>query len=117
MERYADPPIHRAAAKGNLRRVKELLDADPGLPNLKRCGGLAPLDRAASLGHTRVARLLLARGADVNTRSRGPARQDQRGRDARGRGVASRQGPVPPPRRLSPSGRRDTSHAQSNRTR
>src|SRR5205814_652440 len=59
-------PIHIAAEAGDLRRVRELLDADRSLVRVSdRAGGTA-LHRAV-IGHAReVVGLLLDRGADIH---------------------------------------------------
>jgi len=59
-------PIHDAAWKGKLDDVRRLLEADPGLVNLKDLLGRTPLHCAAAAGHTEVAELLIANGADVD---------------------------------------------------
>jgi ankyrin repeat protein len=63
---HADHPIHIAAETGDLRRVRELLDADASPVRLgDRAGGTA-LHRAV-IGRARaVVDLLLARGADIH---------------------------------------------------
>jgi uncharacterized protein len=62
----ADHPIHRAAEAGDRRRVRELLDGEPGLLERGDREGATPLHRAI-IGRARaVVRLLLDRGADVH---------------------------------------------------
>jgi ankyrin repeat protein len=63
---HTDHPIHPAAEAGGLRRVRELLDADPSLVRASdRAGGTA-LHRAV-IGRARdVVALLLDRGADIH---------------------------------------------------
>jgi len=67
---YVD--IGMAAAKGDLKRVQELIDQDPSLVNRVSeynsyylgCG--APIKNAAAAGHIEIVKLLLERGADPN---------------------------------------------------
>lgn len=61
-------PIHDAARKGNVAKVKELLDADPGLVSSKDKMGKTPLHYAAENDQKDVAELLIDHGADINTR-------------------------------------------------
>lgn len=68
-----------AAAKGDIERVRELLDEDPSLANRVSeynsyyigCG--APIKNAAATGHLEVVQLLLERGADPNLPEEGIA--------------------------------------------
>jgi ankyrin repeat protein len=62
--------IHEAAAMGVLPRVQALVDEDPSEVNAFAPDGFQPLGLAAFFGHTQVAELLVARGADPNTPSR-----------------------------------------------
>jgi ankyrin repeat protein len=66
--------VFEAAAAGRLERVRELLDADPGLLDAYAPDGFYPLGLACFFGHPEVAELLLARGADVNRASRNAMR-------------------------------------------
>lgn len=68
----AGPPldVFGAAAAGVVERVRELLDADPALANAYAPDGLTPLGLAAFFKRRETARLLVARGADVNQFSR-----------------------------------------------
>jgi RNA polymerase sigma factor (sigma-70 family) len=76
---YVD--IGMAAAKGDLERVRELLDQDRSLVNRVSdynsyyvgCG--APIKNAAAGGHIEVVKLLLDRGADPNLPEEGIAPQ------------------------------------------
>ena len=74
---YVD--IGMAALKGNLARVREILDEEPALANrpddynsyYAGCG--APLKNAAVGGHIEIVKLLLERGADPNLPEEGIA--------------------------------------------
>ncbi|MBN2561463.1 MAG: ankyrin repeat domain-containing protein [Phycisphaerae bacterium] len=57
--------IHTAARLGHVARVKELLDADPGLVNARTAAGETPLHYAAATHDRAVIELLLSRGAKV----------------------------------------------------
>jgi ankyrin repeat protein len=61
-----DHAIHSAAASGNVRRVRELLDADPSLINLGDKAGGTPLHRAVGASERTVVELLLERGANIH---------------------------------------------------
>lgn len=56
-----------AATEGNLDRVKAVLEADGSLANQKDESGATPLHYAALNGHRDIVRLLVQRGADVNS--------------------------------------------------
>jgi uncharacterized protein len=57
--------VFEAAAVGAEGRLRELLDADPGLVQGWSPDGYTPLHLAAFFGHARCVRLLLQCGADV----------------------------------------------------
>ena len=61
-----DHEIHRAAEAGDVRRVRELLDADSTLLNRGDPAGGTPLHRAVVGRSRRVVELLLDRGADIH---------------------------------------------------
>jgi uncharacterized protein len=67
----ADPrlDVFEAAALGRIDRLRELLDEDPSRAKAFGDDGFHPLGLACFFGHTDAARLLLARGADVNALS------------------------------------------------
>jgi ankyrin repeat protein len=56
-----------AVMKGDLDLVKAILETDDGLANLRDASGATPLHYAAMNGHRQVVRLLIERGADVNS--------------------------------------------------
>jgi len=56
-----------AAKQGNLERVNAILDADGSLVNQKDASGATPVHYAAVHGHSHIVRLLVQRGADVNS--------------------------------------------------
>src|SRR2546423_13395080 len=66
----AELNVFEAAACGDAVRLRELLDGDPALANAFGDDGFHPLGLACFFGHVEAARVLLERGADVNTLSR-----------------------------------------------
>jgi ankyrin repeat protein len=68
----ADPEldVFEAAAVGRTDRLRELLDQDPSLANAWAEDGFQPLGLASFFGHVEAARLLVERGAEVNSASR-----------------------------------------------
>ena len=64
-----DISIHKAVESGNIKAVKQHLDAGTDV-NAKNEGGLTPLHDAAYGGHKEVAELLIAKGADVNAKDK-----------------------------------------------
>ncbi len=70
LERGAGVSLFEASAVGLVERVQEHLDGDAALVNAYSHDGWTPLHLASFFGHEEVARILLARGADVNARSR-----------------------------------------------
>ena len=68
----ADPEldVFEAAAVGRTDRLGELLDEDPDLANAWARDGFQPLGLASFFGQVEAARLLLERGAEVNSASR-----------------------------------------------
>jgi uncharacterized protein len=72
-ELLADDPeldVFEAAAVGRTDRLRELLDAEPDLANAWAGDGFQPLGLASFFGHVEAARLLVERGAEVNSASR-----------------------------------------------
>jgi len=61
-------PIHDAAAKGDLAKVKALVAKDAKLINLKDGSGATPLHFAVAGGQKAVVEYLLSKKADVNAR-------------------------------------------------
>ena len=61
--------VFEAAAFGRDDRLRELLDEDPSRANAFGDDGFHPLGLACFFGHLEAARLLLDRGANVNTLS------------------------------------------------
>jgi ankyrin repeat protein len=62
--------VFEAAAVGRADRLRELLDDDPTLANAWADDGFQPLGLACFFGHLEAARLLVERGAEVNSASR-----------------------------------------------
>jgi ankyrin repeat protein len=62
-------PIHDAARKGDVNKVKALLKADPTLISDKDKEGNTPLHVAAFHGQTAVVAALIDAGADVNAKN------------------------------------------------
>lgn len=62
--------VFEAAAVGRTERLRELLDEDPSLANAWAEDGFQPLGLASFFGHVESARLLVERGAEVNSASR-----------------------------------------------
>src|SRR5579864_5486291 len=71
--------IHEAAAMGVTSRLQTLLDADPSLVNTFGEDGFQALALAVFFGHSEAAELLLARGADPNSRRRRNSRERSAG--------------------------------------
>lgn len=61
--------ITEAARAGDIAAVRDLLTAEPGLVHTHSSEGWTPLHLAAHYGHSQVAEMLLALGADVNARA------------------------------------------------
>ena len=62
--------VFEAAASGRTERLRELLDEDADLANAWAADGFQPLGLASFFGHSEAARLLVERGAEVNSASR-----------------------------------------------
>ncbi len=61
--------IHQAARRGDLARVKALVETDHGLLEAKTGAGKTPLHFAAEGGRTEVVLYLLDKGAEINARN------------------------------------------------
>jgi ankyrin repeat protein len=64
-----DLDVFEAAALGRVDRLRQLLDADPSLANAWAQDGFQPLGLASFFGNLEAARLLVERGAEVNSAS------------------------------------------------
>jgi ankyrin repeat protein len=64
--------VFEASALGHAERLRELLDEDPSLANAWADDGFQPLGLASFFGHADAARLLVERGAEVNSASHNP---------------------------------------------
>ena len=62
--------MFEASALGRAERLRELLDEDSELANAWAEDGFQPLGLASFFGHVEAARLLVERGAEVNSASR-----------------------------------------------
>ena len=66
----AEPDVFAAAALGRTERLRELLDEDASFANAWAEDGFQPLGLASFFGHVEAARLLVERGAEINSASR-----------------------------------------------
>ncbi|MEN6358179.1 MAG: ankyrin repeat domain-containing protein [Armatimonadota bacterium] len=62
--------IHKAAARGDLARVQELVNADPALVNSQDISGATPLHWAVDRNQRTMADLLIALGANINAKKK-----------------------------------------------
>jgi ankyrin repeat protein len=62
-------PIHDAARKGDAKKIKAILQADPKAASAKDKNGDTPLHLAALHGQIEAAQVLLEAGADVNAKN------------------------------------------------
>jgi ankyrin repeat protein len=62
--------MHTASQKGDLAAVSSLLDKYPQLIHLRDEEGKTPLHHAVENNHVKIAALLIARGANVNVKSK-----------------------------------------------
>jgi uncharacterized protein len=65
-----DMNVFEAAAFGETKRLREILDQNPASANAYGDDGFQPLGLACFFGHVESARLLLDHGADPNTLAR-----------------------------------------------
>lgn len=66
--------VHAAATVGDLARVRELVERDPGLVQAYSGDGFPPLGLAAYMGHRPIVEYLLGNGADVNEVGANPSK-------------------------------------------
>ncbi len=66
---FADP-IHDAAKNGNLAGVQAELDKGVNVIEKEDNYGRTPLHHASTNGHKKIVELLIAKGADVNAKSK-----------------------------------------------
>jgi uncharacterized protein len=66
LAREAPLELHEAAAAGQLARVKQIVEEDPGLAKSFSPDGFPVFALPAVFGHLEVAEYLLGKGADVN---------------------------------------------------
>jgi ankyrin repeat protein len=69
IERGAPLNLFEASAAGRVDAVRETLDAAPRQVNAWAPDGFQPLGLASFFGHTELARLLVERGAEINSPS------------------------------------------------
>jgi len=60
-----EKPIYKAAYKGNLKKVKKIIESDPAQINIQDFGGQTPLYLASVEGHTEIVEFLLDHNADI----------------------------------------------------
>lgn len=65
-------PIHDAARKGDVKKIKDLLQSDPKAVSAKDSVGDTPLHLAALHGQLAAAQALIDAGADVNAKNNYP---------------------------------------------
>jgi ankyrin repeat protein len=58
-------PIHRAAFKGDIEKVKKIITHDPSQVNKQDFSNKTPLYYSSAAGHVEVVEFLLAHGADI----------------------------------------------------
>jgi uncharacterized protein len=69
--------VFEAAAFGDVDRLRRILDSDSSQANAFAQDGFQPLGLACFLGRLDAARLLVGRGADVNSQARNPRIQSR----------------------------------------
>ena len=70
VEKGAHPNIFESAATGDMARLRQFVEDEPGLVNAIAFDGFQPLGLAAFFGHLEMTRYLLERGAWVNSASK-----------------------------------------------
>ncbi|MGR3310605.1 MAG: ankyrin repeat domain-containing protein [Candidatus Brocadiales bacterium] len=60
-----EKPIHKAAYKGDLKKVEEIIDRNPNEINVQDAQGFTPLHLASGKGHIEIVEFLLNHGADI----------------------------------------------------
>ena len=66
---FFGPAIHKATIRGDLNKLKELIDAGVD-PNMKDQTGITPLMLAAQKRHDKIVEYLIAQGADINAKTK-----------------------------------------------
>ena len=62
---FGKKPIHKAAYKGDMKKVKKIIDRDPSQINVQDTRGFTPLHLASGKGHIEIVEFLLNHGADT----------------------------------------------------
>jgi len=62
---FGKKPIHKAAYKGDLKKVREIIEKDPSQINIQDSRGWTPLQLASGKGHIEIVEFLLNHGADT----------------------------------------------------
>jgi ankyrin repeat protein len=60
-----EKPIHKAAYKGNLKKVKKIIERDPAQINVQDRRGFTPLHLASGKGHTAIVEFLITHNANI----------------------------------------------------
>lgn len=60
---FGKKPIHKAAYKGDLKKVKKIIDGNPNQINVQDARGFTPLHLASGKGHIEIVEFLLNHGA------------------------------------------------------
>ena len=66
---FFGPAIHKAAIRGDINKLRELLVAGVD-PNMKDQTGITPLMLAAQKGHKEIVEYLITQGADINAKTK-----------------------------------------------
>jgi ankyrin repeat protein len=61
-------PINDAVLKGDLNKVRAIIESEPNSINTADEGGQTPLHYASGEGHIDIVRFLVSKGVDVNVR-------------------------------------------------